>query len=550
MAEIRLIGHYEYKRPDFEKNRKIRLRILKRLQDKIYPTEKLYNDWCRAKDYWNFYFTLCSIGLTKSNKDEFWLQEINYFSDCSIELNQIDSEITNAFLQRGRVGELTKYIGHLAIKRLKSHIHSKEKTALEIAEYRSIQDWIQYKDSLKYVIEGKRIDIHGLFENLMSSHRDVRKQAYDLIKESFGNNHIDNILNRLVHIRDEISKSCSFENYEKFVEEESFRDWGSQEAENFKNSIKTHIVPIINSLQKSKKKRLNISKIENWDEYIFWRRGNPKLEISKKALKKNYLFVINQIFGEDISQIAYDMFSNGFIDVSARKDKDVGAYCWLLDGTNDSFISIKTQNTDEEPESFFHEFGHTLQFYFSGDNTIQELRKPTRELLEIPSIALELFAQDYYDVFYGQKVKERQELFLINLLTLICKVSILDDWQRNLYRNPNWTTKERNKCWANAEKMWTPWRNVNPERWKQDYTIFETPFYDLDYGIATICALQLWIESKTDKENAIRKYLLLCEIGGKKNLKETLKQVKLKNPFEDETIKWISEELKSILKDY
>ena len=550
MAETRNIGHYEYRRPDFEKNLKSRVRVLKRLQNKIYPTEKLYNEWCKAKDYWNFYYILCSVGLIKSNNDEFWIKEINFFSDYSIEINQKDSEITSAFLQRGRVGELTNYIGKLAIKRFRSRIHSREKTALEIAEYRSIQEWIQYKDSLKFIVDGKKVDIHGLFENLFSSHREIRKQAYGLIRECFCNSNIDNILNRLVHIRDEISKSCNFENYERFVEYEFFRDWGSNEAEHFKNSIKNYIVPIINSLQKSKKKRLHIMKLENWDEYVFWKRGNPKVLISRKSLKSKYISVIESIFGEDISQIAIDMFDNGLIDLRIQKNKDVGAYCWLLEGKHDSYISIKTQNIDDEPESFFHEFGHALQFYFSGDNYIQELRKPTRELMEISSITLELLSLDYYEIFYGQKAKERIELHLINLLVLICKVCILDDWQRNLYRNPNWTTKERNKSWANAEKMWTPWRVINPERWKQDYTIFETPFYDLDYGIATICALQIWIESKIDKESAMKKYLMLCEIGGKKNFQETLKQVKLKNPFEDETIKWISEQLKTILKDY
>jgi M3 family oligoendopeptidase len=551
MSQSRYIGIYEYKRPDFAKNLKSRERILKKLvNNKIYPTEKLYNEWCKFKDMWDFYYTLCSIALSEYTNDEFWISEINYFSDHSIELNQKDKEITKAFLQRGRLGDLTRYIGNLAVKRLRSKIHNNEKIALESAEYRSVQDWINYKDSLKFTFNGKRTDIHGIFDNLLSPQREIRKEAYKIIHESFSTDLIDNIMNRLVHIRDEISKSCSYENYEEFIEEDSFRDWGSKEAENFKSAIKKYIVPIINSLQKSKKRRLTISKLEDWDEYIFWRGGNPKLTIPKKSLLKNSLIIIESIFGEDISQIAYDMIENGLIDTERRKNKNVGAYCYFIDGTNDSFISTNFINMDDEPEAFFHEFGHALQFYFSGDNTIHELRKPSRELLEIPSITLELFAQDYFETFYGQKEREKRELHLINLLVLICKVCILDDWQRNLYRNPNWTKKERNKCWANAEKQWTPWRNINPERWKQDYTVFESPFYDLDYGIATICALQLWIESKTNKESAIKKYLLLCELGGKKNLQDTLKSTKIKNPFEEETIKWISEQLKIILKDY
>ena len=210
----------------------------------------------------------------------------------------------------------------------------------------------------------------------------------------------------------------------------------------------------------------------------------------------------------------------------------------------------KPDHFEDLPETFFHEFGHALQFYFSGDYNIHELRKTSRELLEIPSISLELFSQEVFHVFYGDRAEERKILHIINLLTLICKTCILDDWQRIIYRNPNMNQEERNQFWEDAEREFTPWRTPNPERWKQDYTIFESPFYDLDYGIATICSFQLWMEYNSDKKSAIKKYLKLCSLGGKKDFQETLKHAKLENPFNRKTFKKITQMLNEFLEQY
>jgi len=545
------IEKYKYKRPDIKKTLSARVRVLQKIKfDSRISTSKIYDEWVYQRDKWNLYYTLSSIYLAKNYKDEFWLNELNYISDGNIEINKIDIEITEAFLKRGRSGQLSKYIGKIAFNKLRSKISSLEKDVLEISEYRSIQEWIDYRNSLKFKHNGKNINIHDLSSLLYSTKRKERKDSYNLIKQAFSIEKIDNVLNRLIHIRDEISKSSSFDNYEEFIESESFRDWDYKEAFYFKELVKEFIVPILVDLQDRKSQRLQIQNLENYDENVFFKGGNPKIKGNQGKIIRDCIESLSEFMNDDLHKLARDMYASKLIDATKRKYKQHGAYCWPIDGTKDSYILINTLNDSDLPETFFHEFGHSIHFYYSGDYFIPELRRPSREILEIPSITLELFSQDVFYKFYGDKSDDKKMLHIIGLLTLICKICILDDWQRIIYRNPNMSQSERNSFWENAEREFTPWLTPNPERWKQDYTIFESPFYDLDYGIATICGLQLWTEFRINKKNAIKKYIKLCASGGKRDFQETLKYAKIENPFNRKTFKNISKELKDFLSNY
>jgi oligoendopeptidase F len=95
-----------------------------------------------------------------------------------------------------------------------------------------------------------------------------------------------------------------------------------------------------------------------------------------------------------------------------------------------------------------------------------------------------------------------------------------------------------------------PWRKPNPERWKQDGTIFETPFYDLDYALAIICSLQIWLGSFNDKEESLKRFFDLCNIGGTKNFTNTIKMVDIKNPFLPETVKDVAKSIEKLLYDW
>lgn len=547
VASKNKIADIKYKRPDGNYHTNHRKKLLEKIINSEQKTSILFDEWCELRDKWSASCIIATIGFTAYYDNNYWIQESDYLNSFASEISKLDESISVSFLKRGRVGDLRKYVGKLAIDRLRVSELNNEKVALELVESRSIQEWIDFRQLFQVNLDNESRNLSEIYGILNSENRNQRKKAYKIINEYFSNEKIDNILDRLVHIRDEISKSCNYENYEDFSEDESYRDWGSDEAIIFKESVKRYIVPILYKIQKNKKKLLKIKEIENFDEGIFWKNGNPKLDIKGKEIINRCIDGVYNIFGDVGYNLVTNMDNRGLLDIYPRKNKDLSACCWLIDGMGDSYIMASLYGSEDDPETFFHEFGHALQFHLSGNNKIIELRKATRELVEIPSITSELFSYDVFDTFYGENYQKRIFVHLTYLLILVCKVCILDEWQREIYRNPYLSLSERNMKWAEAEKKWMPWRKPNPQRWKQDGTIFENPFYDLDYALAVICSLQIWLEYTDDKNIGIKKFFDLCNIGGTKNFTDAIDKINIKNPFIPNTVKTVSKKIERLL---
>jgi len=60
-------------------------------------------------------------------------------------------------------------------------------------------------------------------------------------------------------------------------------------------------------------------------------------------------------------------------------------------------------------------------------------------------------------------------------------------------------------------------RKIN---WQRQLHLFEVPFYYIEYGIAQLGAIGLWMQFKKDKQAAINNYINALSLGGTKTLPE------------------------------
>jgi oligoendopeptidase F len=81
--------------------------------------------------------------------------------------------------------------------------------------------------------------------------------------------------------------------------------------------------------------------------------------------------------------------------------------------------------------------------------------------------------------------------------------------------------------------------------------LFEVPFYYIEYGIAQLGAIGLWMQFKKDKNKAIENYCNALSLGGTKTLPELYKTAGLTFDFSPETIKglmeFVQEEMKMLM---
>ena len=66
----------------------------------------------------------------------------------------------------------------------------------------------------------------------------------------------------------------------------------------------------------------------------------------------------------------------------------------------------------------------------------------------------------------------------------------------------------------------------------KQHHIFSSPFYYIDYVLASIVAMQFKEKMDEDFDAAFDDYVKLCELSGKYSFTETLPKVGLKIPFD------------------
>ena len=73
--------------------------------------------------------------------------------------------------------------------------------------------------------------------------------------------------------------------------------------------------------------------------------------------------------------------------------------------------------------------------------------------------------------------------------------------------------------------------------WHRILHFFQVPFYYIEYGIAQLGALGIWLQSQKDMSRAITNYQKALHLGGSQPLPELFKAAGLEFDFSEKTIR-------------
>ncbi|MEG1978147.1 MAG: M3 family oligoendopeptidase, partial [Cetobacterium sp.] len=364
------------------------------------------------------------------------------------------------------------------------------------------------------------------------------------------------IFNNLVLIRDRIAKKLG---YTDFIELGYIRmnriDYSSEMVANFRKQVQEEIVPVATSLYKKQAKRLNLDNLSYYDEKFEFNSGNA-------TPKGNTEWIINQgkkMYHEmslETSEFIDFMINNDLMDLTTKKGKAGGGYCTFIADYKSPFIFSNFNGTSGDIDVLTHEAGHAFQVYRSKWIEIPELLWATYESSEIHSMSMEFFTWDWMENFFREDTQKYFYTHLGGAIKFIPYGVLVDEFQHEVYKNPNLTPQERKEVWRKLEKIYKPHSDYsenpfleNGGWWIQQAHIFEVPFYYIDYTLAQVCALQFWKKMRINRNEAWIDYINLCNIGGTKSFLNLLKHANLISPFENNCIKNILDPVKNYLKN-
>ncbi|MCT4605935.1 MAG: M3 family oligoendopeptidase [Marinisporobacter sp.] len=447
-------------------------------------------------------------------------------------------------------GEQIFHIAKLKVKSFSQEIVEDLKL-----ENRLMSEYTKLLSSAKIPFEGEERTIPQLRPFQMSKDLEMRKSANEAKYKFFKENEekFDEIYDNLVKVRTRMAKKLGYENFVELGYDRMLRtDYNKELVKNLREQVKEYIVPLATKLREKQRERLNLEKLNYYDEILTFLDGNAKpkgdAEEILEAGKKMYAGLSHE------TKVFFEyMMEHELMDVLSKKGKSPGGYCTYIAKYKAPFIFSNFNGTADDIDVLTHEAGHAFQVYESKEFEISEYNFPTLEACEIHSMSMEFFTYPWMDLFFHEvdqyKFGHISEAFLF-----IPYGVVVDEFQHEIYENPDMSPKERKTIWRQIEKKYLPHRDYEDNEflkaggyWYQQGHIFKNPFYYIDYVLAEICAFQFFKKSKEDFDHAWKDYLRLCKAGGSKSFLKLVELANLESPFGEKSIKSVAGEIEKYL---
>jgi oligoendopeptidase F len=165
------------------------------------------------------------------------------------------------------------------------------------------------------------------------------------------------------------------------------------------------------------------------------------------------------------------------------------------------------------------------------------------EFCEVASMAMELLGSEHFDVFYNQADANRAKRSMIEgIIRFFPWMATIDVFQHWLYTHPGHTRAERTAEWLHildrfgGNVDWSGYGPIRESMWQRQLHLFHSPFYYIEYGIAQLGALQLWLKATHNPHRALASYRRALALGGTKPLPDLFAAAEIRFDFSQQTL--------------
>lgn len=495
---------------------------------------------------------LVYVRYTVNTADEFYKKEMEYCNKESSVLSAAMQEYEYALMESPFRKELEEHMGSYYFERLEmgKRSFSPEISELIQEEGRLAATYQGVLGAAEVKFEGKKYSIPEMGEFTQSRNRAVRKAAFEALGRCYEDLHdmFDSIFDALVKNRTAQAHKLGLKDYVELAYLRHRRCFTVEDAGNFRKMALEDLLPIVWRLKKAQAERIGVDELAYYDIGYKFADGNAVPRGTSDEIlaagKRMYMEL-----SQDTDVFIREMFSNEMFDVLAKPGKTAGGYCIQLPKYKSPFIFANFNGTAGDVDVFTHEAGHAYAFYCAArEIELAELRSPTAEACEVHSMSMEFFTAPWYKTFFGKQAAKYEYAHLESALDLILRGCMADHFQEEIYSRPEMTPDERNDLWNELEHLYRPYVHseglIFYERgadWQRQHHFFTHPYYYIDYSLAQVVSLELWVEMEKDWNRAWEQYQKFISYGGTKSFIGLVESAGLTSPMEKGCLKEIAE---------
>ncbi len=503
-------------------------------------------------------YNLAYIRHTTNTHDEFYEKENAFFDAAVPEYDALNNHFFKRLLNHPQKEALEKKLGSQLFKIAEQSLKTFSDDVLEDLKLENElgSKYIKLKATAVIDVEGKNYNLSSIYALEVDNNRATRKKAVNKKWDFYRNNQekIDDIFDQLVKVRHKIALKLGFENFIELGYARMLRtDYNEDMVKIFRQEVLENIVPVAKKLYQRQAKRLNLENLHYYDENFQFLSGNAKPVGSPEEIIDNAAQMYHELSEE--TSIFFDfMRKNKLMNLLAKDGKSTGGYCTFIENYQAPFIFSNFNGTSADIDVLTHEAGHAFQVFSSKDTSLIEYNWPTYEACEIHSMSMEYFAWPWMELFFKENADKYRFAHMVSSLLFLPYGVAVDEFQHFIYKNPYICTQERHEAWRNIEKKYLPHKTYASNDflekggyWQKQSHIFVSPFYYIDYALASACAFQFWKKDRANHDEAWNDYLRLCKAGGSRSFLELVKLANLKSPFEKGTLKSLVKEIEQWL---
>lgn len=455
-----------------------------------------------------------------------------------------------------------KYFTYLRTVRKSIELFREENIALQSELSVLGQQFGVISGKMSIEVDGKEYTLQQAAKFLESHDRDKRELVYRKINERRlqDKESLNELFSQLVNKRHQVALNAGFANYRDYKFKELGRfDYTPETCFEFHAAVKQHVLPLVAEIYARKKKKLGIDSLRPWDTEAEPEGTTPlrPFRDGEELLQKTIQCFdqLDPFFADCLRKMKeMDRF-----DLDSRKGKAPGGYNCPLAETGAPFIFMNASGQMSDVTTMVHEGGHAVHSFLAHPLELSAFKEYPMEIAEVASMAMELFSMDHWQVFFDntEELNRAKEHQLERVITIFPWIATIDKFQHWIYENPQHSLQERKDQWmaiinefsTNALDL-SGLDEYRSYAWQRQLHLFEVPFYYIEYGIAQLGAIGLWMHYKKDPKAALRHYMESLSRGGMLTLPELYQTAGLEFNFSPDHIKqlmqFVQEEMKTI----
>lgn len=433
-----------------------------------------------------------------------------------------------------------------------------ENIPLQTQDTKLSQQYDEICGAMTVVFRGEEKTLPQMARFLEETDRTTREDAWQGIATRRRMDHeaISDIFDQMVKIRHQIAQNAGFANYRDYSFKVKHRfDYTPEHCEAFHRGAEQVCVPVMRRLNAERKEALDLDRLRPWDLSVDIKGRDPlrPFEGADELVEKTS--ALFHRMDPKLGSMFDTMRTGDCLDLESRKGKAPGGYQYNRDRIRKPFIFMNAAGLQGDLETMIHEAGHAFHSLFCNDEPLVQYRHSPIEFAEVASMSMELFAHPYLGEFYDQTEADRARRgHLEDLARMIPWIATIDAFQHWIYTNPTHTRAQRTEKWLELDARFGPsvdWSGLEQLRetgWQRQLHLFGVPFYYIEYGIAQLGALQLWLQSRRDEKKALSNYETAMRLGGSRPLPELFAAAELKFDFGPDTMRGLMAEVEKELR--